>query len=72
LHTVGVRDSLAPIIGIGHAAVVTDLQFRSALAAHGYTLDGTGGVLQLAGYVGAFSARAAQIGRNLAATNMSG
>src|SRR3954466_8601034 len=65
LHTVGVRDSLAAINGIGHAAVVTDRQFRSALAAHGYTLDGTGVIRQLAGYVGAFSARAAQIGRNL-------
>ncbi|SHN88520.1 conjugative relaxase domain-containing protein, TrwC/TraI family [Geodermatophilus obscurus] len=65
LHTVGVRDFLAAINGIGHAAVVSDPQFRSALAAHGYTLDGTGEVLELAGYVGAFSARAAQIGRNL-------
>jgi exodeoxyribonuclease V alpha subunit len=65
LHTVGVRDSLAAINGIGHAAVVTDPQFRDALAAHGYTLDGTGEIRQLAEYVGAFSARAAQIGRNL-------
>src|SRR3954452_14653719 len=65
LHTVGVRDSLAAINGIGHAAVATDPQFRAALAAHGYTLDGTGEVQELAGYVGAFSARAAQIGRNL-------
>src|SRR3954471_22448725 len=65
LHTVGVRDSLAAINGIGHAAVVTDPQFRDALAAHGYTLDGTGEIRELAEYVGAFSARAAQIGRNL-------
>src|SRR3712207_2213473 len=65
LHTVGVRDFLAAVNGIGHAAAVTDPQFRAALAAHGYTLDGTGEVLELAGYVGAFSARAAQIGRNL-------
>jgi exodeoxyribonuclease V alpha subunit len=64
LHTVGVRDSLAAINGIGHAAVATDPQFRAALAAHGYTLDGTGEVRELAGYVGAFSARAAQIGRH--------
>jgi exodeoxyribonuclease V alpha subunit len=64
LHTVGVRDSLAAINGIGHAAVATDPQFRAALAAHGYTLDGTGGIRQLADYVGPFSARAAQIGRN--------
>jgi conjugative relaxase-like TrwC/TraI family protein len=65
LHTVGVRDFLGAVNGIGHAAVTTDPQFRSALAAHGYTLDGTGEVQELAGYVGAFSARAAQIGRNL-------
>ncbi len=65
LHTVGVRDSLAAINGIGHAAVVTDPQFRAALAAHGYTLDSTGEIQELAEYVGAFSARAAQIGRNL-------
>src|SRR4051794_18533684 len=65
LHTVGVRDSLAAINGIGHGAVVTDPHFRSALAAHGYTLDDTGEITQLAGYVGAFSTRAEQITRNL-------
>ncbi|MBB3086277.1 MobF family relaxase [Geodermatophilus sabuli] len=65
LHTVGVRDFLAAINGIGHAAVVTDPQFRSALAAHGYTLDATGEILELADYVGAFSARAVQINRHL-------
>ncbi|WP_448643002.1 MobF family relaxase [Geodermatophilus sp. URMC 63] len=65
LHTVGVRDSLAAINGIGHAAVVSDPRFRAALAAHGYTLDGTGEIRQLAEHVGAFSARAAQIGHNL-------
>jgi exodeoxyribonuclease V alpha subunit len=65
LHTVGVRDFLAAVNGIGHAAVVTDPQFRAALAAHGYTLDDTGEIWELAEYVGAFSARAAQIGRNL-------
>ncbi|WP_041241377.1 MobF family relaxase [Geodermatophilus obscurus] len=65
LHTVGVRDFLAAINGIGHAAVACDPQFRAALAAHGYTLDGTGDLPELADYVGAFSARAAQIGRNL-------
>src|SRR3712207_1289384 len=64
LHTVGVRDFLAAINGIGHAAVVTDPQFRTALAAHGYTLDGTGEIQELAEYVGAFSARAAQIERH--------
>src|SRR3954451_14379631 len=65
LHTVGVRDSLAAINGIGHAAVATDPRFRVALAAHGYTLDAAGEITQLAGYVGVFSARAAQITRNL-------
>jgi exodeoxyribonuclease V alpha subunit len=64
LHTVGVRDSLGAINGIGHAAVVCDPQFRAALAAHGYTLDATGEILELSDYVGPFSARAAQIGRN--------
>ena len=62
LHTVGVRDSLDAINGIGHAAVACDPEFRAALAAHGYTLDATGEILQLADYVGPFSARAAQIG----------
>ncbi|SOC50818.1 AAA domain-containing protein [Blastococcus aggregatus] len=65
LHTVGVRDFLAAINGIGHAAVACDPQFRAALAAHGYTVDATGEILELAEYVGPFSARAAQIGRNL-------
>ncbi|RFU18942.1 TrwC relaxase [Geodermatophilus marinus] len=65
LHTVGVRDFLGAINGIGHAAVACDPQFRAALAAHGYTLDAAGEVRELAEYVGPFSARAAQIGRNL-------
>src|SRR4051795_337948 len=65
LHTVGVRDFLAALNGIGHAAVACDPQFRAALAAHGYSLDATGEILELAEYVGPFSARAAQIGRNL-------
>jgi exodeoxyribonuclease V alpha subunit len=65
LHTVGVRDSLAAINGIGHAAVACDPQFRAALAAHGYVLDAGGEIRQLAGYLGAFSARAAQIARNV-------
>jgi len=38
LHTVGVRDSLEAINGIGHAAVACDPEFRRVLAAHGYTL----------------------------------
>jgi exodeoxyribonuclease V alpha subunit len=66
LHTIGIRDSLDAINGIGHAAVMTDPAFRSALAAHGFTLDpNTGEVVQLVEFVGPFSARAAQIGRNL-------
>ncbi|WP_092195107.1 MobF family relaxase [Blastococcus tunisiensis] len=65
LHTVGVRDSLAAINGIGHAAVACDPQFRTALAAHGYALDATGEVHELAHYVGPFSARTAQIARNI-------
>ena len=66
LHSVGVRDSIEAINGIGHAAVPRDPEFRAALAAHGFTLDPeTGEVAELAPYVGAFSARAAQIGRNI-------
>src|SRR3954452_1349409 len=65
LHTVGVRDYLTAINGIGHAAVACDPQFRAALAGHGYTVSSTGEILELAEYVGPFSARAAQIGRNL-------
>src|SRR3954449_6948397 len=66
LHTVGVRDFLAAIGGIGHAAVVTDPQFRAALAMHGYTLASDGEIMQLAAFVGSFSARATQILQNLA------
>ena len=43
-----------------------DPEFRAALAAAGFTLDpATGEVAELAPYVGAFSERAAQIGRNI-------
>jgi exodeoxyribonuclease V alpha subunit len=65
LHTVGVRDSLAAINGIGHAAVMTDPHFRAVLAAHGYGVDTAGEIAQLAPHVGAFSQRAAQIERNI-------
>ena len=66
IHSVGIRDSIEAINGIGHAAVLTDPQFRTVLAAHGYTLDPeTSEILELAPYVGAFSARAAQIRRNV-------
>jgi exodeoxyribonuclease V alpha subunit len=66
LHSVGVVDSIEAINGIGHAAVICDPEFRGVLAAHGYTLDPkTGEVAQLAPYAGSFSARAAQITRNI-------
>jgi exodeoxyribonuclease V alpha subunit len=66
LHTVGVRDSLEAINGIGHAAVMTNPEFRVALAAHGYTLDReTGEITALAPYAGAFSARSKQIEANI-------
>jgi conjugative relaxase-like TrwC/TraI family protein len=66
LHSVGVRDMIEAINGIGHAAVATDPDFRAVLAARGFTLDPeTGEIEQLAPYVGAFSARTAQIHRNV-------
>ncbi len=65
LHTVAVRDFLGAINGIGHAAVACDPRFRAALAAHGYALNSAGEIRQLANFVGAFSARAAQIARNI-------
>jgi exodeoxyribonuclease V alpha subunit len=37
LHTVGVRDALGAINGIGHAAVMCDPDFRAALAGRGFT-----------------------------------
>jgi exodeoxyribonuclease V alpha subunit len=62
LHTVGVRDNLGAINGIGHAAVMCDPQFRAAVAGRGFTLDqDSGEIVELAGFVGPFSARAAQI-----------
>ncbi len=66
MHSVGVRDSIEAINGIGHAAVATDPQVRSVLAAHGLTLDPeTSEIRELVPYVGAFSARTAQIRRNV-------
>jgi hypothetical protein len=65
LHTVGVRDSLGAINGIGHAAMACDPELNAAFAAHGYTKDETGEILELAEYVGPFSARNAQIARNV-------
>jgi exodeoxyribonuclease V alpha subunit len=65
LHSVGVRDMIEAINGIGHAAVAADPEFRAVLAARGFTLDAeTGEIEQLAPYVGAFSARTSQIHRN--------
>ncbi len=65
LHTVGIRDSLNAINGIGHAAMACDKELNAAFAAHGYTKDATGEILELAEYVGPFSARHAQIARNV-------
>ena len=66
LHTVGVRDSLGAINGIGHAAVICDPEFRAALAGRGFTLEAASGeIVELAGFVRPFGARAAQIGRNV-------
>ncbi|WP_017934509.1 MobF family relaxase [Nocardioides sp. Iso805N] len=66
IHSVGVRDSIAAINGIGHAAVATDPAFRAVLAAHGFTLDPqTSEIRELMPYAGRFSARAQQIRRNI-------
>ncbi len=65
LHTVGVRDVINALNGIGHAAMDTDPELNAAFAAHGYTKNATGEILQLAEYAGPMSARAAQIERNM-------
>ena len=65
LHTVGVRDFLGAINGIGHAAMACDPELNTAFATHGYRKDATGGLRELADYVGPFSARHAQIARNV-------
>jgi hypothetical protein len=63
---VGIRDSIEAINGIGHAAVVADPNFRTVLAVHGLTLDPeTSEIRELTPYAGAFSARTAQIRRNI-------
>ncbi len=55
IHSVGIRDSIDALNGIGHAAVATDPDFRAALAAHGFTYDpGTSEIRELAPLVGAF------------------
>jgi len=62
IDSVAVRDSIGAVQGIGHAAVMTDPAFRQALAGHGFTLEPeTGEIVQLAGYVEAFSKRAEQV-----------
>ncbi len=62
IDSVAVRNSIGAVQGIGHATVMADPAFREALAAHGFTLDAdTGEVVELAGYVEAFSKRAAQV-----------
>jgi conjugative relaxase-like TrwC/TraI family protein len=66
LHSVGVVGSIHAVNGIGHAAVACDPGFRRALAARGYHLDpASGEIAELAAYAGRFSARAAQIARNI-------
>jgi exodeoxyribonuclease V alpha subunit len=65
LDTVAVRDSIAAINGIGHAAVMCDPGFRAALAARGYSLTGDGDIEPLMEFVGPFSKRAAQISANI-------
>jgi len=66
LHTVGLRDMVAAVNGIGHATVMCDPQFRTVLARHGFTLAEDGEINELAPFAGAFSARSAQVGRNIA------
>ena len=66
INSVGIRDSIEAINGIGHAAVATDPEFRRALAAHGLSLDPeTSDIRELRAYAGAFSARSAQIRRHV-------
>ncbi len=65
LHTVGIRDFLGAINGIGHAAMACDPELNAAFAAHGYRKNATGEIQELAEYVGPFSARHAQIASNV-------
>jgi exodeoxyribonuclease V alpha subunit len=67
IDSVAVRNSITAVHGIGHATVMTDPQFRAALAQHGFSLDAESGeVVELAGYVPAFSKRAEQIAGQVA------
>ena len=63
IDTVAVRNSIPALQGIGHGVVTADPQFRTALAAHGFTLDTDGEVEQLKPYLGPFSRRAEQVTR---------
>ena len=65
LHSLGTRDSIEALNGIGHAAVMCDPEFRAELGAHGYSLDDSGEIEQLAPYAGRFSQRASQIIRHV-------
>ena len=66
IHTVGIRDSLEAINGIGHAAVMTHPAFRAALALHGLTLQAeTGEVAELAPFAVVVSAHSRQSENNL-------
>lgn len=65
LHSVGTVGSIEAINGIGHAAIACDPEMRRTLAAHGYTLDADGEILELKPYIGRFSQRSAQVARNL-------
>ncbi|MFZ1287432.1 MAG: MobF family relaxase, partial [Candidatus Phosphoribacter sp.] len=65
LHSVGVRDSIEAINGIGRAAMMCDPEFRAGLAARGYTLDDAGEIRELAPFAARFSERATQIARNV-------
>ena len=67
LHTVGVRDSIEAINGIGHAAVMTDPAVPGG-ARRARATPSTRRPARSCSwrrYVGAFSARTAQIGRNI-------
>ena len=65
LHTVGIRDFLGAINGIGHAAMACDPELNATFARNGYTKNATGEIRELADYVAPFSARHAQIARNV-------
>lgn len=60
------RLMIGEINGLGHLLVGADPQFRTALAAHGYTLGKGGEIAELAVAVPVLSKRHAQIERNIA------